>query len=338
MKRIIKFSTPPAFIGFSAVGGYEERRGPLGDRLDLSDSEEKFGQGTWEEAEGEMSRLALNAALAKAGLSHEDIDTVVAGDLQNQCVASSLGLASFNIPYLGVYGACSTCTESLLVLSMLLSLTGGRGAAITSSHNSAAERQFRTPIEYGGQRTPSAQWTATAAGAFILDGNTPKTKSGIVVTEGMVGRMVDGGITDGGNMGGAMAFAAADSILDYFRESGREVGEFDYIVTGDLGKVGSAVLHELLSERLPAVIPRHVDCGNLLYDARRRDVHAGASGCGTSAAVLATHFLPMLASGKIKSILLLSTGALMSPSSVLQGNNILGIAPAVRIEGRGSGE
>ena len=334
MKRIIKFSTPPSFASFSAVGGYEEKRGPLGERFDLTDDSGRFGQKTWEEAEGEMSRLALNTALTKMGESHGVLSAVVAGDLQNQCVASSLGLSSFGIPYLGVYGACSTCTESLLVLSMLLSLTGGKGAAVTSSHNSAAEKQFRMPIEYGGQRSPSAQWTATAAAAFILDGDNPSS-SGARITEGMVGKMVGGGITDGANMGGAMAFAAADSIITYFRESGRQVGEFDYIVTGDLGKVGSAVLHELLKDELPLAIPRHVDCGNLLYDAKKRDVHSGASGCGTSAAVLATHFLPMLVKGEIKSILLLSTGALMSPSSILQGDNILGIAPVIRIEGEG---
>ena len=330
-KRIIKFSTPPAILSFSAVGGYEERRGPLGEHFDLCDDEERFGKRTWEDAEGEMSRLALNFALSKSGLSHDALSVMVAGDLQNQCIASSTGLASFGIPYVGIYGACSTCTESLLLLSLLLSNGGGLGAAITSSHNSAAERQFRNPIEYGGQRTPSAQWTATAAGAFILDGGISRFTPSIKITEGLFGKMIDGGTTDGANMGGAMAFAAADSIIAYFKESDREIKDFDFIVTGDLGSVGSAILHELLSTRLPAAVSRHIDCGNLLYDAKKRDVHSGASGCGTSASVLATHFLPMLKRGDIKNILFLSTGALMSPSSVLQGHNILGIAPAIRI-------
>jgi len=329
--RIIKFTTPPAFIAYSAVGGIEEREGPLGESFDLCDDEGRFGQKTWEEAEGEMSRLALNIALSKAKMSHGELDVTVAGDLQNQCVASSTGLASFGTPYVGVYGACSTCTESLLILSLLLSASGGRGAAVTSSHNCAAERQFRTPIEYGGQRTPSAQWTATAAGAFILDGGISRFTPAVRITEGMFGRMIDGGTTDASNMGAAMAFAAADSIITYFKESDREVKEFDHIVTGDLGRVGTAVLHELLSTRLPAAIPRHLDCGSLLYDSSRRDVHSGASGCGASASVLATRFLPLLRSGELGSILLLSTGALMSQSSVLQGNNIIGIAPAIRI-------
>ncbi len=331
MSRIIKFTTPPSILSFSAVGGYEERRGPLGEKFDLTDPSEKFGQKTWERAEGEMSRLALNIALGKLGISHSALDVLVAGDLQNQCVASAIGLASFGIPYLGVYGACSTATESLAILSLFLSKTGGMGAAVTSSHNSAAERQFRNPIEYGGQRTPSAQWTATAAGAFILSG--APSSDGICITECMAGRMIDGGTTDATNMGGAMAFAAADSIISYFDGSGRRPTDFDYVVTGDLGAVGTRVLYELLSDRYPSVISRHLDCGNLLYDFKKRDVHSGASGCGTSASVLATHFLPMLARGEIGSILLLSTGALMSPSSVLQGDNIIGIAPAIRIEG-----
>ena len=333
MSRIIKFATPPTLLSFSAVGGYEERRGPLGDRFDLTDPTEKFGQKTWECAEAEMSRLALNIALGKLGISHTELDLIVAGDLQNQCVASAIGLSSFGVPYLGVYGACSTATESLAVLSLFLSQNGGMGAAVTSSHNSAAERQFRNPIEYGGQRTPTAQWTATAAGAFLLSG--APIERGVRITECMAGRMIDGGTTDATNMGAAMAFAAADSIITYFEQSKRSPTDFDYIVTGDLGAVGTRVLYELLSDKYPSVIARHLDCGNLLYDLKKRDVHSGASGCGTSAAVLSTHFLPMLSRGEIGSILLLSTGALMSPSSVLQGQNIIGIAPAIRIEGVG---
>lgn len=330
MGKILKFSTPPTFLSFSAVGGYEERRGPLGERFDITDPEERFGQRTWEEAEGEMSRLALNMSLSKVGMPHTDLEVIVAGDLQNQCVASSLGLSSFGVPYLGVYGACSTATEGLLILSMLLSNSGGVGAAVTSSHNSVAERQFRNPVEYGGQRSPSAQWTSTAAASFILSGKP--CRGGVKITECMAGRMVDGGTTDGSNMGGAMAFAAADSIISYFDASGCKPTDLDYVVTGDLGAVGTRVLYELLQDRYPAVIARHLDCGNLLYDARRRDVHAGASGCGTSASVLATHFLPLLSSGDIGRVLFLSTGALMSPSSLMQGHNIIGIAPVIRIE------
>ena len=201
------------------------------------------------------------------------------------------------------------------------------GAVVTTSHNSAAERQFRTPIEYGGQRAGTAQWTSTASGAFILcrGGN-------VRITEYMPGKIVDGSISDGANMGAAMAFAAADTIISYFLESGESPLDFDYIVTGDLGRVGSDILCDILSKELVGCDRLHTDCGLLLYDLKRQDAHSGASGCGTSASVLAAHFLPLLEEGKIRKILFLSTGALMSPSSLLQGENIFGIAPLIRIE------
>ena len=331
MGKITKLQTPIHFEGYSAIGGYEERRGPLGNFFDFCDTSDKFGQKTWELAEGEMSRIALNTALTKANLSHSDIDLLVAGDLQNQCVATSLGLSSFGIPFIGVYGACSTATESLMVLASFMnsSETMKYGAAVTSSHNSAAERQFRTPIEYGGQRARTAQWTSTAAGAFILG----RGEGEIMLTEYMPGRIVDGSTSDGANMGGAMAFAAFDSISSYFHQTSENIHDIDLIVTGDLGVVGSNILRELLEKEIPGAQRRHTDCGLLLYDMEKQDAHSGASGCGTSASVLACHFLPMIKRGELRRILLLSTGALMSPSSLLQGENIYGIAPLIRIEG-----
>ena len=330
MRRITKLRTPIHFDSWAAVGGYEERRGPLGEKFDFCDISDKFGQSTWEIAEAEMGRVALNTALSKSGMSHDKIELLVAGDLQNQCVASSTGLSSFGIPFLGVYGACSTCTESLMTLCSFVDSSEHMtiGAAVTTSHNSAAERQFRTPIEYGGQRAPTAQWTSTAAGAFILG----RGEGEVQITEYMPGRIVDGSTSDGANMGGAMAFAAFDSLQAYFEESGEEVRNYDCIVTGDLGKVGSDILRELLDKNLSGAERIHTDCGLLLYDFKKQDVHSGASGCGTSASVLACHFLPMLKEGKIRNILFMSTGALMSPSSLLQGENIYGIAPLIRIE------
>ncbi len=335
MKRITKITTPIHFKSWASVGGYEERRGPLGAKFDFCDDSDSFGQQTWEIAEGEMGRIALNTALSKSDLSHSEIDLLVAGDLQNQCVASSAGLSSFGIPFIGVYGACSTCTESIMTLSAFLDSSESitQGAAVTTSHNSAAERQFRTPIEYGGQRPKTAQWTSTAAGAFILS----KGEGDVMITEYMPGRIVDGSTSDGANMGGAMAFAAFDSILAYFNEREEPLHNFDYIVTGDLGKVGSNILKELLAKELPGAERLHTDCGLLLYDFEKQDVHSGASGCGTSASVLACHFLPMLKEGKLRRILFLSTGALMSPSSLLQGENIYGIAPLIRLESRKGG-
>lgn len=330
MGRITRLKTPIHFEGWASVGGYEERRGPLGDKFDFCDISDKFGQSTWEIAESEMGRVALNTVLSKCGFSHDKLELLVAGDLQNQCVASSTGLSSFGIPFLGVYGACSTCTESLMILSSFIDSSDSikYGAALTTSHNSAAERQFRTPIEYGGQRPPTAQWTSTAAGAFILG----RGKGDVIITEYMPGRIVDGSTSDGANMGGAMAFAAFDSIKAYFDESGEDLRNIDYIVTGDLGRVGSDILKDLLAKEIPGAERLHTDCGLLLYDFNKQDVHSGASGCGTSASVLACHFLPMLKDGSIRTVLFLSTGALMSPSSLLQGENIYGIAPLIRLE------
>ena len=332
MRRITKLETPIHFKSWAAVGGHEERRGPLGESFDFCDTSDRFGQKTWEIAESEMGRVALNIAMSKNNISHTEIELMVAGDLQNQCVASSGGLNSFGIPFIGVYGACSTCTESFMTLAAFMNSSENinLGATVTTSHNSAAERQFRTPIEYGGQRAQTAQWTSTAAGAFILG----KGEGDVMITEYMPGRIVNGSTSDGANMGGAMAFAAFDSIVDYLRECENPLHEFDYIVTGDLGKVGSDILRELLSKEFPGAERLHTDCGLLLYDFEKQDVHSGASGCGTSASVLACSFLPMLRDGRLRRILFLSTGALMSPSSLLQGENIYGIAPLIRIESR----
>ncbi|MBO7304539.1 MAG: stage V sporulation protein AD [Clostridia bacterium] len=328
MRKIINFrNNPPSFISYAAVGGYEERRGPLGEKFDLCDPTDRFGMDTWELAEGEMGRISLNVAMNKAHLSPDALDVLLAGDLENQCVASSGGLYSFGIPYIGLYSACSTCTEALLLLSTLISHTEIElGGTVTTSHNSAAERQFRTPIEYGGQRTPTAQWTATASGAFVL-GHGGRVK----ILDGMVGKIVDGLTADASNMGAAMARAAFDSIYNYFTLSEVPVRDFDYIITGDLGKVGSKILEEMIERDMPDARGRHIDCGNLLYSSENADIHAGASGCGCSASVLAAHFLPELEAGRMKNILFLSTGALMSPTSVMQGENILGIAPVIHI-------
>ena len=328
MRKIISFEkNPPSFLSWSAVGGYEERRGPLGENFDYCDDTDRFGMPTWELAEGEMGRISLNLAMNKIGISPDKIDALLAGDLENQCVASSGGLYSFGIPYIGLYSACSTCTEALFLLSTLISHTEiSVGATVTTSHNSAAERQFRTPVEYGGQRTPTAQWTATASGAFILG-----TGGKIKIKEGMIGKIVDGLTSDASNMGAAMARAAFDTVYTYFSLSDTSALNFDYIVTGDLGRTGSLVFEELLYKEIPEADKKHVDCGNFLYNRNEKDTHSGASGCGCSASVLASYFLPKLDKGTFKNILFLSTGALMSPSSVLQGENILGIAPLIHI-------
>lgn len=278
-----------------------------------------------------MSRRALRLALKRAALPPSAVELIFAGDLQNQCVASMHGILPFDIPYLGLYGACSTCTEGLLLSALALSAGFELCAAVTSSHNCAAERQFRLPLEYGGQRAPTAQWTATAAGAFLLASGA-RAKDCVRITAAMAGIMVDGGIRDAANMGAAMAPAAARSIREFLEESDTAPTDYDLIVTGDLGREGSALLAELLLADGVDLGDRHRDCGSMLYHPEKQDAHAGASGCGCSAAVLSAHFLPRLASGEYRRILFLSTGALMSPSSVAQGEDICGIAPIVRLE------
>ena len=219
-----------------------------------------------------------------------------------------------------------------MLLSLFLSTTDMTlGAAVTSSHNSAAEKQFRTPLEYGAQRPPSAQWTATAAGAFIMS-DKPYGDERIYVDNFMVGKIVDGLSCDGANMGSSMARAAYDSIYTYFSLSGNSVSNFDLIVTGDLGYIGSDILREMLSKDVPGAENIHTDCGTLIYDKKKKNICSGASGCGCSASVLASHFLPMLKRRELKNILFMSTGALMNPTSVMRGNNILGIAPVINIK------
>ncbi len=328
MRKIIRFSeNTPSFTAHASVGGREESEGPLGSFFDLCDRTDRFGMKTWEKAEGEMGRTALNIALKKAALSPDKIEVLLAGDLENQCTASSGGLYSFGIPYIGLYSACSTCTEALLLLSSLISAGFiDNGAAVTTSHNCAAERQFRTPIEYGGQRAPSAQWTATASGAFIL-GKGGRVK----ICEAMLGKIVDGLSPDATNMGCAMARAAFDTVYTYCSLC-EDFDKIDYFVTGDLGKCGSELLCELVEREIPSLSGKHLDCGKLLYDFNKKDCHSGGSGCGCSASVLSAYFIPELEKGNIKDILFMSTGALMSPSSVMQGENILGIAPLIRIK------
>lgn len=337
MRRILNLTKKPYFLSYATCCGYEERRGPLGEYFDISSDTDLFGCKTFEEAEGEMQRLCLNTALKKCALPHDSLDIILAGDLENQCNASSGGLYTFGVPYLGLYSACSTCTEAIMLLSVLLSSTEmTHGAAVTSSHNSAAERQFRTPLEYGAQREPSAQWTVTASGAFIMSDKRYPSHP-VYVDNVMPGKIVDGLTADGGNMGAAMARAAFDSIYTYFNISGKPTDEFDLIITGDLGYIGSEILCDMLSREVSGAEKIHVDCGTLIYDKNKKNLNSGASGCGCSASVLATHFLPRLERGELKNILFLSTGALMNPTSITRGNNILGIAPVINIKSEAKG-
>lgn len=327
MQRKIIRLRDASIISAASVVGKNEAEGPLGDCFDIHDASDKFGMKTWEKAESEMQRIALTTALAKASVGEREINAVFAGDLLNQCVGSAYGLLDFDIPYFGLYGACSTAAEGLTLASMLVDAgIFDVCAAVTSSHYCSAERQYRTPLEYGSQRSPLAQWTVTGAGAFLV-GRHGKVK----IREVLPGIVIDKGITDASNMGAAMAPAAADTIEKYFALSGADVKDFDAIVTGDLGAEGGRILCELLFAAGINVFDRYLDCGNLIYDSERQDKHSGGSGCGCSAVVLASHFCPRIERGEIKNMLIVGTGALMSPSSVQQGLAIPGVAHLLRL-------
>ena len=323
--KILKFDDATILSSASIVGKYEQE-GPLGEYFDICDPTDKFGMNTWEQAESEMQRLAFNTALSKLSASERSIDALFAGDLLNQCVGSSYGLLDFDIPYFGLYGACSTAAEGIMLASACVSAGYfDRAAAVTSSHYCSAERQYRSPIEYGSQRPPVAQWTVTGSGAFII-GNQGKIK----VCEALPGIVIDKGISDASNMGAAMAPAAADTVLRYFIGSGYSPNDFDMIVTGDLGEEGGSILCEILHSEGLDIKDVYADCGTLIYDLKAQDKHAGGSGCGCSAVVLSSYLLPMLECGDASNILLIGTGAMMSPSSIQQGLSIPAVAHLLR--------
>lgn len=331
MRRVgrgcLAFERPPALLGRAAVGGKREAQGPLGADFDKTFGDTSLGMDTWEQAEAQLQKEAVALALARAGLEPEDLDLIFAGDLLNQCISSTFGVMGYQVPFWGQYGACSTMAQALLLAALAVESGAARqAAAVTSSHFCSAERQFRLPLEYGGQRSPTAQWTATAAGCAVV-GLSGRVK----VRGGLVGKIVDLGVKDPANMGAAMAPAAADSIARYLRDTGTSPGDYDSIFTGDLGAVGTALLYQLLAEEGVHLQRVHDDCGLLLYDRQRQDVHAGGSGCGCSAAVLCGHLLKRMERGELGDILFCATGALMSPTSQQQGQSIPGVCHVVHL-------
>lgn len=328
-KQTVVFSAPPIIISHAAVVGAKEGEGPLRDDFDMIVSDDKMGQKSWDLAEGMFQKTAASLVLKKAELKNDDIEYVLSGDLQNQCVATHYGLRDTNIPFFGLYGACSTMVESLSLGAMLIG--GGYASkvmSITSSHFCSAEKQYRNPLEYGGQRTPSAQWTVTGSGAAVLSerGNGPR------ITHVTTGKIVDMGVKDISNMGAAMAPAAIDTISTHFKDTGFSPEDYDAIFTGDLGTVGSEILCDLIKNEGYNIDKIHNDCGVMMYDIEQQDVHAGASGCGCCATVLCGHILRKMAKGKYKRILVAATGALMNPLTVEQGESIPAISHAVAIQ------
>lgn len=331
--KTLILSSAPNIRSFAAAVGKKEGEGPLGKEFDEVYDDTTMGESSWEKAESLYLKAAIRKAMEKGEVKGEEVDILCSGDLLNQCIASGFAMRDLGLPFCGLYGACSTMALSLCVASMMIETGGFRQCiAATSSHFCSAEKQFRKPLEYGGQRSPTAQWTVTGAAAVVL---TPKEKTGLYIDKIHFGTVRDYGITDSSNMGAAMAPAAANTIKDFLQDTGTVPQDYDAIFTGDLGSVGSKLLRQLLLKEAAIDIAEvHKDCGVMIYDLKRQDAHAGGSGCGCSGSVLCGHILPSMLSGKYKNILFVATGALMSAVSSLQGESVPGIAHLVNIKRR----
>lgn len=331
-RQTVRFAVPPVIRAEASVAGRMEGAGPLGARFDVVEPDAYFGQPTWETGETALLRRCLSQLMANAGAAPSELDYVLAGDLQNQCAGSNYALRGIRAPYLGLYGACATFAEAVGLSAALID--GGfaaRCAALTGSHFCTTERQYRYPLEYGGVRTPTAQWTVTGAGGLLLQaaGQGPR------VTMFTTGIVADLGVTDMSNMGAAMAPAAFETLRAHFAESGRAPEDYDLILTGDLGRIGRAIVADLFSREGVELGARYNDCGCLIFDPNTQDVHAGGSGAGCSALVVCGDIIKRLRAGELRRVLLAATGALMSSISVMQGESIPAICHAVSLEGEG---
>ena len=328
-KQSIEYQEAPHIISSASVVGPKEGEGPLGEWFDLIAPDAGLGEETWEEAESTLQKEALQTAIGKAQLLTQQVRYLFGGDLLAQLIATSFGNGDAQIPLFGLYGACSTCGESLALASM--AVAGGYAdyaAALTSSHFGSAEKEFRFPLGYGNQRPLSATWTVTGSGAFIL-----AAKGGHVKITGVTpGRIIDMGVKDNMNMGACMAPAACDTIYQNFMDFNRQPQDYDKVITGDLGTIGQTILIDLLKEKGFDISRQHMDCGIEIYDAEKQDTHAGGSGCGCSAVVLAAMILPRLRKGVWKRVLFVPTGALLSKVSFNEGQTIPGIAHAIVLE------
>ena len=325
------FPSCPAVVSYANAVGKKEGAGPLADTFDLIFTDTRMGQKTWEKAESEFQKAAISKALEKGDLDVSALDCILAGDLLNQCIGTTYAARALALPLLGLYGACSTMAESLILAGMLVD--GGfceRVCAATSSHFCTAERQYRTPLEYGSQRTPTAQRTTTASGAVILG----QTGAGPYLTHATIGIVTDWEITDANNMGAAMAPAAYETLRAHFKDTGRTPEDYDLIVTGDLGKLGSELVQELFRRDGTELGERYQDCGVLLFDLDRQDVHCGGSGCGCSAAVLNGHIFNRMRAKQLERVLFCGTGALHSTVALGQGESIPGICHAAAFSNR----
>ena len=327
--QTVRPASPPSILGFASVVGNKEGAGPLKNTFDYISNDQYFGEKTWEKAESAMLKQCFSLACDKAGVTPSGLDYVFSGDLLNQCMGSAVALRDCGAPYFGLYGACSTMGESLSLAAMLLD--GGYAntvCALTSSHFCSSERQYRFPLEYGGVRPPTSQWTVTGAGAVVLGAGG----SGPYITHITTGVITDAGIVDANNMGAAMAPAAYSTLKAHFADTGRDPFYYDAIFTGDLGILGRDLVQSLFRADGVELGVMYMDCGAIIYDLKPQDVHAGGSGCGCSASVLCGHILRGMAAGVWNRVLFAATGALMSPTTAQQGDSIPGICHAISIE------
>lgn len=327
--QTVKLEHPPKIIATYSIVGPKEGEGPLSSYFDEVLNDDTCGKDSFEQAESQIMFTAISEAIKKANLEENDIDYLFSGDLLNQIISSSFAAREFSIPFFGLYGACSTMSESLSLASIIMD--GGFAdhvVATTSSHFSSAERQFRFPLDYGSKRPQTSQWTVTGSGAVVLgyEGNYPE------VTYVTTGKVKDFGQKDANNMGAAMAPAAVDTMVNHFKDTGRSPSDYDVIATGDLGKIGRELADKLIIEYGYDIRDNHIDCGEIIFDNEKQNTEAGGSGCGCSAVVFTGYLYKKLLKKEIKKVLLVSTGALMSTTSSLQGETIPGIAHAVSIE------
>lgn len=328
-KQTVKTDSKPRILSTASIVGPKEGAGPLRNYFDIILEDDLNGKDTYEKAESSMMYMAINECIKKANLKERDIDYLFAGDLLNQLTSSCFAARDMDIPFIGLYGACSTMTEALSMAALIID--GGfaeHAVAATSSHFSSAERQFRFPLEYGSQRLPTAQWTVTGSGAMLLgkEGNFP------YISYVTIGKVKDYGVNDVNNMGEAMAPAAVDTIAQHLRDTGRSPDDYDIIATGDLGRVGKKITKELLLEYGYDLMENYIDCGDEIFNHEKQGTNAGGSGCGCSAVVDCGYIYKNMLSGKFKKVLLVSTGALLSSTSCYQGLTIPGIAHAVALE------
>ncbi|MEG1862754.1 MAG: stage V sporulation protein AD [Oscillospiraceae bacterium] len=327
MKKVIELKKPVAITSWASVVGKKESEGPLRELFDLYSKDDYFGMNSWEKAETEMQKRAINSMMEKRKLAQGDICLALGGDLCNQITSSAYAFRDFDIPFTGLYGACSTMALSMAMGACLVS--GGmtdNALALASSHFCTAERQFRTPLDYGGKRSPTAQWTVTGCGCVFLE----REGKGPFIKRVSFGTIEDLGIKDVNNMGAAMAPAAARTIKDFFSQTGQKPSDYDMIFTGDLGDTGSKLLKQIL--QIEGIeLNNHNDCGLIIFDTEKQTVQSGASGCGCSASVLASYILPKLSNKEFKKVLFVATGALMSPTTTMQKESIPSIAHLVEI-------